>query len=179
MDGIPSTGLKGRRAGWVAVLAPVAGLVVAAPAHAACKPTPTHRVGRFVLIGRGPVQAGSAFGRRAVLTVQRDRRDGRYVGRLFWLINRSGPQQVRLAGEGLDRQGALEVRAATGRAEGDTLILDRTRIARAVQQKPVRWIGAPGELRLPAPGCYRLRAHWPGGGWYVVIRARVGVVPRR
>jgi hypothetical protein len=108
-----------------------------------------------------------------VLTVGRDRRDGRFVGKLYLLIRRGGPAQVRIAAEGLDGQGAGEVRAATGRAEGRTLVLDRAGMARAGRPRDDGWVGAPGGLRLPAPGCYRLRAEWPGGGWVVRIRARV------
>jgi hypothetical protein len=147
------------------------------PAHGACVPGPTHRVGGHVLIGRGPVQAGSAFGRRAVLAVGRDRRDGRLVGKLYWLIRRRGPAQVRVAALGLDGQGAGVVRAATGRAEGAALVLDRELVARADGRPGDGWVGAAGELRLPAPGCYRLRAEWPGGAWVVEIRARVSGPP--
>jgi hypothetical protein len=157
--------------GRAAAMALVA-LAAAGPARGACDPAPTHRADGFVLIGRGPVQAGSPFGRRAVLTVNRDRRDGRFAGKLFWLIGRRGPPEVRLSGKALDGPGRLQVRAATGIGDGATLILRRALVARARPQRRDRWVGAPGEIRVPAPGCYRLRASWPGGGWQVIIRAR-------
>lgn len=161
---------------WIAVSAAIGGFAFAEPAAGAtCAPSATQRVEGFgaPLIGRGPVRAGSTFGSRAVLNISLRRRDGRYVGKLFWLIDRDGPERVRVRGERIDAAGSLRLRVGGSTPAGDGVVLRKTLIARQFTQRNPRWIGAPGEVSLPAPGCYRLRARWAGGGWQAIIQARL------
>jgi hypothetical protein len=141
---------------------------------APCSPSATHRVYTQVTVGNGPVRAGSTFGERAIIDVWLRPSDDRYVGKLFWLIARKGPASVRVRAERIDTEGVAHLVVAAGKPDGDAVILQRSRIARKVIQRDRRWIGAPGEINMPAPGCYRLRARWAGGGWTATIRARSG-----
>lgn len=139
-----------------------------------CAPSATRAVeGPGVVVGRGPVHAGSDFGRHAALDVTLRRSEGRYVGKLFWLIDRDGPERVRVRGERIDAAGSLRLRVGGSTPAGDGVVLRKTLIARQFAQRNPRWIGAPGEVSLPAPGCYRLRARWAGGGWQAIIQARL------
>lgn len=166
---------------WIAVGTAIGGLALAdAATGAACAPSATERVeGSGALIGRGPVRAGSTFGSRAVLSVSLRRRDGRYVGKLFWLIDRDGPERVRVRGERIDAAGNLRLRVAGSTPAGEGIVLRKTLIARQIVQRDPRWIGAPGEVSVPAPGCYRLRVRWAGGGWRAIIQARLPAGGRR
>jgi hypothetical protein len=120
------------------------------------------------VVGTGPIVAGAFRGRRALLSLTPE-----LGSKFFYQLRRDGPARYIVTIRRLDApgRGGFEVQQVdgTGRtARGfvPVLRLDRHRVARS--HPPRRGdvlLGQPGSIRLPAAGCYAVRARWPGGEW--------------
>lgn len=112
----------------------------------------------------GPFQ-----GRTARLEIV-NRIDGLLAAKLWHLIAAGGPPVVRVTAERLDGSERATFSLGGVAPRWETLVLRRRELRARFAQPGSADAFAPGGMYVSAPGCYRLRARWAGGGWRMVVQ---------
>lgn len=128
------------------------------------------------LAGLRPLRIGPFFARRAILQVRR-RQGGPYVlGKLFYVVDREGPDAYVVQGRrvGTGERVGFQVYGAGGKTEWRTRLIVRKADLTQAYVSDRTALFMPGGVRLPREGCYRLTAAWSGGHqWRVVFRTEL------
>jgi hypothetical protein len=119
-------------------------------------------------IGGDPAWA-IGFGADGTLTFNADDpyQDHGWLRKVLWLVRRSTTDPITVSGHRTDDGSPLWFAYPGPGGQAESLVLDPS----TPDGEHGDWLEYRGYFVLPAAGCYRLEASWPGGQWELDFRA--------
>ncbi len=147
------------------------------PQHCSAGPRPQSIDPNFgPMVGANAVWAGNFVGPQAVLEwtpsfAKQFHNQYGWGHKLLWVVADTTKNPVTIFGENLHDGSPLRP-TADDQASAST----STKLVLHPQEPGTlrhinHWLEFPGGLTIPAAGCYRLRATWPGGSWQITFAA--------